>query len=161
MSFASVVPRTITATLNYLLPTEEKPTRWIIDPPVGQPRWSGDAHEVTIEDARDHSERWSLDRNGFALWREPTWVRDFYSPAEIASVYYPESSNFCVVHSARSASTCSTTMYGMPAATQRAIRQCENPHCGSTTTRSVLLRSGYAICWATRRTNCCTTGSRS
>ncbi len=96
MSFTSLASRTITATLNYLRPSQEKPTRWIIDPPAGQPQWNGvaDPHEVTIEDARDHSERWSLDRNGFALWREPTWVGNFYSPAEVTSVYYPEVEQF-------------------------------------------------------------------
>jgi hypothetical protein len=45
---------------------------------------------VLIHDARGREAEFTLDRNGFQLVKAPTAVRDFYSPEEIRSVYYPE-----------------------------------------------------------------------
>ena len=45
---------------------------------------------MRIEDARGREAEFTLDRNGFALVRAPTAVRDFYSPEEVKDVYYPE-----------------------------------------------------------------------
>jgi hypothetical protein len=45
---------------------------------------------VLIEDARGRESEFTLDRNGFTLIHVPTHVRDFYSPEEVKSVYYPE-----------------------------------------------------------------------
>ena len=48
-------------------------------------RWNGidDPHDVRIEDARAHAADFTLDRNGFALIKAPTAVRDFYSEDEV------------------------------------------------------------------------------
>ncbi|MBV9829660.1 MAG: methyltransferase [Alphaproteobacteria bacterium] len=85
-------PQTLTSTLFYLKRGAEKPARYRTDPPPGVPRWNGidDPHEVTIEDARGRESEFTLDRNGFALVKAPTAMRNFYSPDEIKSVYYPE-----------------------------------------------------------------------
>jgi hypothetical protein len=89
---AIVSPRTTTATLHYLKRGAEKPARYVMEPPPGVPAWNGidDPHDVRIEDARGREGEFSLDRNGFALLKAPSQVRDFYSPEEIKSVYYPE-----------------------------------------------------------------------
>ncbi len=47
-------------------------------------------HRMRIESMRPQTEDLSLDRNGFALLRSPTAVQNFYDPAEIKAVYYPE-----------------------------------------------------------------------
>jgi len=47
-------------------------------------------HRVRIESMRPQTDELSLDRNGFALLRSPSAVKDFYDPAEIKEVYYPE-----------------------------------------------------------------------
>lgn len=47
-------------------------------------------HAVTIENARAMANALDLDRQGFALLRPPTAVRDFYDDDEVRRVYYPE-----------------------------------------------------------------------
>jgi hypothetical protein len=83
---------TTTAELHYLIRTAEKPTQYVMEPPSGIPEWNGldDPHKVLINDARGHEQEFTLDRNGFALLRAQTAVRNFYDPEEIKSVYYPE-----------------------------------------------------------------------
>src|SRR5438128_1232538 len=46
--------QSVTATLNYLGPIAEKPTRYVDEPPAGRPRWNGaeEPHEVPIIDGR-------------------------------------------------------------------------------------------------------------
>ena len=84
--------QTVTAELHYLRRTAEKPARYVMEPPPGVPQWNGvdDPRQVTIEDARGREAEFSLDRNGFALVKAPTRVRDFYDPDQVKSVYYPE-----------------------------------------------------------------------
>jgi hypothetical protein len=84
--------RAVTATLHYLKRGTEKPARYVGEPPPGIPQWNGldDPHEVAIEDGRGRESEFSLDRNGFALLRAPSAVRDFYSEDEIRRRYYPE-----------------------------------------------------------------------
>jgi len=48
-----------------------------------------DRRTVLIRDARVLPDL-SLDREGFLLAERPTAVRDFYDPAEVRAVYYPE-----------------------------------------------------------------------
>jgi hypothetical protein len=88
----TVQPKSVTATLHYLLRGAEKPVRYVDEPPTGAAGYNGvdDPHEVRIEDARGRESEFTLDRNGFALVRAPTDVQDFYSPEEVKSVYYPE-----------------------------------------------------------------------
>ena len=75
---AQAQSRTVTASLNYLLPSRDKPTRYVNDPPQGRPAWNGinDVRTVAIEDGRSHAADFTLDRNGFALRQAPTAVRD-------------------------------------------------------------------------------------
>jgi hypothetical protein len=84
--------QTTTAELHYLIRTAEKPARYAMEPPPGVPSWNGidDPHQVVIEDARGRESEFNLDRNGFALLKAESQVRDFYNPDEIKSVYYPE-----------------------------------------------------------------------
>jgi len=85
--------RAVTATLNYLLPTGEKPARYIdVPPPAGKPKWTGieDKRSVTIEDGRAHSADFTLDRNGFALRLVPSAVDDFSDEQRVRDIYYAE-----------------------------------------------------------------------
>ena len=84
--------QSVTATLNYLGPIEEKPTRYVDEPPAGRPRWNGvdEPHLLPITDARAQADEFTLDRNGFALLRTPSAVQDFYDEGEVTSSYYPE-----------------------------------------------------------------------
>jgi len=88
----AAVPKTLTSTLHYLKRGTEKPASYRIEPPPGVPRWNGidEPRDVTIEDARGREAEFTLDRNGFALVKAPTAVKDFYDREEIKRVYYPE-----------------------------------------------------------------------
>jgi hypothetical protein len=89
---SSVSPQNVTATLHYLQRSAQRPVRYVGEPPPGAVTWNGidDPRDVLIEDARGRESEFTLDRNGFALLHAPTQVRDFYSPAEVKAVYYPE-----------------------------------------------------------------------
>ena len=82
--------------LNYLAPTEGKPRTYAFDPPPGEPKTTNlpEPHQVPILDARLIASQLSLDREGFALVRHPTTVRDFYDDAEVRRVYYPAAEAF-------------------------------------------------------------------
>ena len=92
MPLDTLARQTTVAELHYLKRTAEKPARYVSEPPPGVPVWNGveDPHMVTIDDARGRELEFTLDRNGFALLKAPTAVRNFYDPEEIKSVYYPE-----------------------------------------------------------------------
>ncbi len=81
----------VTAELNYLAPTPGKPRTYAFDPPPGEPKSTAlpEPHNVPIFDARLIAGNLSLDREGFALVRHPTIVKDFYDDKEVRSVYYP------------------------------------------------------------------------
>lgn len=83
----------VKAELNYLAPGIAKPRTYAYDPPDGQPKTTAhpEPHTQPIFDARSIVETFSLDRQGFALIREPSAVRNFYDDNEIRDVYYPES----------------------------------------------------------------------
>jgi hypothetical protein len=83
---------TVTASLNYLLPSRDKPTRYIDGPPPGRMAWNGinDVRTVTIEDGRSHAADYTLDRNGFALRLASTAVQDFTDEAAVTGTYYRE-----------------------------------------------------------------------
>jgi len=80
----------ITAPLSYLAPTEGTPFTYTQEPPPGMPARRGepDPRAVTILNGRGLAT--TLDREGFALHREPSAVRDFYDPEEVKRIYYPE-----------------------------------------------------------------------
>ena len=81
----------VTAELNYLAPTPGKPRTYALDPPPGEPKSTAlpEPHDVPIFDARPIAKDLSLDREGFALVRHPTVVKNFYDEREIRNVYYP------------------------------------------------------------------------
>lgn len=82
----------VNAELNYLAPTPGKPRTYAFDPPPGEPKSTSlpEPHTVPIFDARAIADTISLDRQGFALVRQPTAVKDFSDEDEIKRVYYPE-----------------------------------------------------------------------
>jgi hypothetical protein len=49
-----------------------------------------DPHRITVTDARPMADRFTLDRNAFALMRRPTAFTEFDDPARTEAVYYPE-----------------------------------------------------------------------
>jgi hypothetical protein len=82
----------IEAALNYLAPMAERPRTYTYEPPAGTPRSNTRhaAHEVPIHDARAIATDLSLDREGFAVLRHASAVRDFWDADELRPVYYPE-----------------------------------------------------------------------
>ena len=86
----------VLAELNYLAPTAGKPRTYAFDPPAGEPKSTAlpEPHQVPIFDGRAVANSFSLDREGFALVRHPTAVRDFYNDQEIRKVYYPAAEAF-------------------------------------------------------------------
>lgn len=89
---AALRTKPLTTTLHYLKRGPEKPVRYVFDPPPGVPQWNGidDPREIRIEDGRGREQEFTLDRNGFALARAPSQVRDFYSDEDVKRTYYPE-----------------------------------------------------------------------
>ncbi|WP_454644509.1 CmcJ/NvfI family oxidoreductase [Bradyrhizobium liaoningense] len=81
----------VTAELNYLAPVTGKPRTYAFDPPPGEPKSTAlpEAHQVPVFDARLIARNFSLDREGFALVRHPTQVKDFHNDEEVRAVYYP------------------------------------------------------------------------
>jgi hypothetical protein len=86
----------VTAELNYLAPTLGKPRTYAFDPPPGEPKTTSlpEPHRVPIFDGRLIADNFSLDREGFALVRHPTRVKDFYNDEEVRAVYYPAAEAF-------------------------------------------------------------------
>ncbi|MFC7473339.1 CmcJ/NvfI family oxidoreductase [Dankookia sp. GCM10030260] len=83
----------IEAALNYLGPVEGRPFTYTYLPPAGQPRSNIEAapHRVAIRDLRPLAGQVSLDREGFAVARGASALRDFDDEAAIRAIYYPES----------------------------------------------------------------------
>jgi len=79
----------VTAELNYLAPPRDRPRTYTFEPPSGEPRSNivPEPHSVPIHNLRPISEKVSLDREGFALVRQKSSVKDFYDEAEIKDVY--------------------------------------------------------------------------
>ena len=75
----------VTAELNYLAPTAGKPRTYAYDPPPGEPKTTAlpEPHQVPIFDARLIADAISLDREGFALVRHPTVVKNFYDESQL------------------------------------------------------------------------------
>lgn len=81
----------VTAELNYLAPIVGKPRTYALDPPPGEPKSTAlpEAHNVPIFDGRLIADQFSLDREGFALVKHPTVVKNYYDENEVRRVYYP------------------------------------------------------------------------
>lgn len=89
---STIDSRSITATLNYLAPTKQRPVAYTFEPPAGTP-WRTGALEprvMTIRDARPLLAKLSLDRQGFTLVPHKSTVGNFYDPAQVHALYYPE-----------------------------------------------------------------------
>ena len=86
----------VTAELNYLAPTAGRPRTYAFDPPPGESKTTvlPEPRQVPIFDARLIAGSISLDREGFALVRHPTMVKNFYDDKEVTSVYYPAAEAF-------------------------------------------------------------------
>jgi hypothetical protein len=93
----------VTAELNYLAPTPGKPRTYAFDPPPGEPKSTAlpEPRNVPIFDARPIAQNLSLDREGFALVRHPTIVKNFYDDQEVRKVYYPAGEAFLARHPER------------------------------------------------------------
>ena len=83
--------RVVTATLNYLRPSSEKPKRYLYDQP-GLPEWTGvnDPRAMPIADMRGHEDAFTLDQNGFELLKKPSVEQNFKDEAAITGAYYDE-----------------------------------------------------------------------
>jgi hypothetical protein len=88
---ASHIPY-VEAPLTYLADAKVRPQTFNPPQGTGLPRRVGNYGEFTarIYDARPIADALSLDDQGFALHRHRTSVKNFYDPAEITAVYYPE-----------------------------------------------------------------------
>ncbi len=82
----------VVAPLNYMAPMTERPRNYTYDPPPGVPRNNSvaETHVVPILSARPFVDEISLDREGFALLRHQSGVRDFYDDDEVRRIYYKE-----------------------------------------------------------------------
>ena len=82
----------VTADLNYLADPLDRPRTYTFEPPSGEPKSNivPEPHSVSIHDLRPIGDTVSLDREGFALVRQPSSVKDFYDENEVRSIYYPE-----------------------------------------------------------------------
>jgi hypothetical protein len=82
----------VTADLNYLTPPPGRPRTYTFEPPSGEPKSNivPELHGLTIHDLRPISKTVTLDREGFALVRQKSSVKDFYDEDEVKKVYYPE-----------------------------------------------------------------------
>lgn len=87
-----ITASTVTAPLNFLRPTRERPVVYQYEPPPGVLTNNGeyDQHHVAIEDARPIATRLSLDREGFLLIHAPSDFADFGDEEVIRRFYYPE-----------------------------------------------------------------------
>lgn len=82
----------VEAELHYLIPMAEKLVNYTYEPPSGIPRYNGsyEMRRLPIRNARAIAQDLSLDREGFALAKHHSAVRDFYDEDEVRQVYYPE-----------------------------------------------------------------------
>jgi hypothetical protein len=92
------------APVNYLVRSAEKPVTYLSSPGEEIPQRVGQYQEVqvTIEDGRKDAAQFSLEREGFALERQKSAVRDFYDDDEVKRVYYPELEEIVKAHTGAS-----------------------------------------------------------
>src|SRR5262249_43828731 len=83
---------TVTAALNYLEDSSERPSTYMYQPPEGESALTGryNKFSVAIEDARQMVSRLSLDQQGVILAHQNSKVSNFYDSDEVRRVYYPE-----------------------------------------------------------------------
>ena len=49
-----------------------------------------DPHNVVVQDVRGEEDRYTLDKNGFHIYRHKSVEKDFLDDEQIKAVYYPE-----------------------------------------------------------------------
>ena len=86
------LPKTIEATVNYLLDTGVTPSVYTGGPgsTVIRTASTNDPQRVTMHNGRLEADHFELDRDGFRFIRHDTKVADFYDEDEVRRVYYPE-----------------------------------------------------------------------
>lgn len=87
-----ILIESVTSTLMFATTVDQRPVALVKEPGQGPDNHTMETveHDVVIDDARAVGETFDLDRQGFALWRYPTAVQDFYDDDEVRRVYYPE-----------------------------------------------------------------------
>jgi hypothetical protein len=82
----------VQTTLNYLVPSEERPYRYTYDvhPGIAQDNQVFERRPARVHDARSLAHAVTLDVEGFALAQHRSAVRDFYDDLEVRTVYYAE-----------------------------------------------------------------------
>ena len=82
----------VVAELNYLAAMAERPRNYASEPPAGVPRSNAapETHQVPIYDVRPIASEVSLDREGFAVLKQESAMRDFWDDDELRRTYYPE-----------------------------------------------------------------------
>ncbi|GGC49373.1 CmcJ/NvfI family oxidoreductase [Chelatococcus reniformis] len=85
--------RSVTAELNFIQPTGEKPRNYTFQPPGGDPgpNYGNEAHAVEIRDLRGRETDPTLDREGFAVVRHASVEREFTEDSVTHGPYYGES----------------------------------------------------------------------
>ncbi len=71
---------------------QEKPTYYLCTPPAGVPQRNTTQvkHTMAIQNAREHIDEISLDKQGITFTPHETAVKNFYDAEEVRAVYYPE-----------------------------------------------------------------------
>ena len=71
---------------------QEKPTYYLCTPPAGVPQRNTAQvkHTMAIQNAREHLDEISLDKQGITFTPHETAVKNFYDAEEVKAVYYPE-----------------------------------------------------------------------
>jgi hypothetical protein len=84
--------RSVTAAIGYAVDTGTKPVNETFEAGQTIRRRTGETEQrpMRIRDGRPLAAEFSLDRNGFALVDHSTAVADFFDPAQLEAVYYPE-----------------------------------------------------------------------
>jgi hypothetical protein len=82
----------VSAVLQYIAATEEKPRSYMYEPPPGVPQISAtfEPHTTLIRSLRPIAHRLSLDAEGFRLVNHRSAVQDFYSEDDVRDQHYPE-----------------------------------------------------------------------
>jgi len=86
----------VEATLNYIVPSPERPRYYAYEPGPedAPPNMVHEGHVMKIHDMRPISHDIGLDTYGFGLVEQRSAVKDFWDDDEVRAVYYPEAAEF-------------------------------------------------------------------
>ncbi len=81
----------VRADLNYWAASSERPRTYAYEPVNGEPKTNivPEPRALPIYDARPIPDTVSLDKEGFALVRQSSGVKDFYDDEDVKNIYYP------------------------------------------------------------------------